>query len=106
MKRHFGQTRIAAALAAVALLLAGCFEITKDAAFRENGEARVEIEMALAAELAALLKNPAFAKQMTKEGAPDLFADCGKPTRLASRYGNLHVRRRGIRPGRGRCERE
>lgn len=79
MKRHFGQTRIAAALAAVALLLAGCFEITKDAAFRENGEARVEIEMALAAELAALLKNPAFAKQMTKEGAPDLFADCGKP---------------------------
>jgi hypothetical protein len=67
------------AVAMFAMSLAGCFEITKDAAFRENGEARVEIEMALAAELAALLKNPAFAKQMAKEGALDLFADCGKP---------------------------
>ena len=76
------RTRMKTSILAVVILalsLAGCFEITKDAAFRENGEARVEIEMALAAELAALLKNPAFAKQMAKEGAPDLFADCGKP---------------------------
>lgn len=76
------RTRMKTSILAVVILalsLAGCFEITKDAAFRENGEVRVEIEMALAAELAALLKNPAFAKQMAKEGAPDLFADCGKP---------------------------
>jgi len=61
------------------LSLAGCFEITKDAAFREDGGARVEIEMGLSAAFATLLKNPVFAKQMAQEGAPDLFADCGKP---------------------------
>src|SRR5690349_23881974 len=68
-------------LAAVmaALTLAGCFELTKDATFLESGEARVEIEIAIAAELAAILSNPVFRKQLGQEDAPDLLGDCGKP---------------------------
>jgi hypothetical protein len=63
----------------LSLLLAGCIELTKDAAFRENGEARVEVEMALSAELVALASNPAFGKLAGSEGLPNLFGDCGKP---------------------------
>ena len=61
------------------LMLAGCIEITKNAAFRENGEARVEVEMAISAELVALASNPAFAKAAGGEGIPNPFGDCGKP---------------------------
>jgi hypothetical protein len=63
----------------LALMLAGCIELTQDAAFRENGEARVEVEMALSAEIFALASNPAFAKQVGGEGLPNMFGDCGKP---------------------------
>jgi len=67
------------AVLAAALALAGCFEITKDATFRENGEASVVIEIAIAAELAAIINNPVFSKQMGQEGATDVLRDCGKP---------------------------
>ncbi|MBN9262101.1 MAG: hypothetical protein J0I57_13300 [Hyphomicrobium sp.] len=62
----------------MSLSLAGCLELTKEATFRENGEARVEMEMALSAELVALATNPAIAKQAGAEGL-NLFGDCGKP---------------------------
>lgn len=78
MARICNSAFIAVSLAAT-LALGGCFEITQDAAFRDNGEVRVEVEIALAAELAALLTNPAIANQMAREGAPDLLSDCGKP---------------------------
>jgi hypothetical protein len=64
---------------ALALMLAGCIEIANDAAFRPNGEARVEVETAISAELVALASNPAFAKAAGGEGIPDPFGDCGKP---------------------------
>lgn len=69
----------ASAALGMSLLLAGCIELTKDAAFRENGEARVEVEIAIAAEIVALASNPAFAKQAGGEGLPNMFGDCGKP---------------------------
>lgn len=69
---------IVASLAAV-VTLAGCFEITKDATFRDNGEASVVVEIALAAELAAIIGNPALSKQFEQEGAPNFLSDCGKP---------------------------
>lgn len=70
--------RMGAALL-LALGLAGCIEVTKDAAFRANGEARVEVEVAISAELVALASNPAFAKAAGGEGIPNPFGDCGKP---------------------------
>ncbi len=63
----------------VSILLGGCFEIRNDMAFRENGEARVEVEVALAAEIMAVLKNPAFAKEGEAGSFPDLLGECGKP---------------------------
>jgi len=63
----------------LASLLAGCVELTNDAAFRESGEARVEVEIALAAELMAIATNPALAKELGGGGLPPLFGDCGKP---------------------------
>lgn len=72
------RTMAAGAALGLSILLAGCFELTKDAAFRENGEARVEVELALAAEVVALASNPAFAKQ-TGGGVPNPFGACGKP---------------------------
>lgn len=79
MTQRLRQTCFAAMLAVVAASLAGCFELSKDATFLENGEARVEIEIAIAAELAAVLSNPIFKKQLGQEDAPDLLGDCGKP---------------------------
>ncbi|MFN3743881.1 MAG: hypothetical protein ACK4TL_04170 [Hyphomicrobiaceae bacterium] len=70
---------LAGTVLGLALLLAGCIELTKEAAFRESGEARVEIEMALLAELVALASNPALGKLAGSEGLPNLFGDCGKP---------------------------
>ena len=69
----------AGSVLALVLMLAGCIEITKDATFRENGEARVEVETAISAELVALASNPAFAKAAGGEGIPNPFGDCGKP---------------------------
>jgi hypothetical protein len=63
----------------LSLLQAGCIELTKEVAYRENGEARVEVEMALSAELVALASDPAFGKLAGSEGLPNLFGDCGKP---------------------------
>jgi hypothetical protein len=70
--------RMGAALL-LALGLAGCIELTKSAVFRENGEARVEVEVAISAELVALASNPALAKAAGGEGIPNPFGDCGKP---------------------------
>ncbi|MEO8651026.1 MAG: hypothetical protein ABI391_01920 [Hyphomicrobiaceae bacterium] len=70
---------ITAALAAATLALAGCLEISQDAAFRENGEVRFESEVALAPEITALMSNPIFTKQMGEQGVPDLLGECGKP---------------------------
>lgn len=72
------RARIGSVLVLV-LMLAGCIELNKSAAFRENGEARVEVEMAISAEIVALATNPAFAKQVGGEGIPNPFGDCGKP---------------------------
>lgn len=68
----------ASMLLAISLALAGCLEVSQDAAFRENGEARVEVEIAISAELVALASNPAFAKQPGAEGL-NFFSECGKP---------------------------
>lgn len=70
---------LAAAALALSLILAGCIEIAQDVAFRENGEARVELEIGLSAELAAMLSNPELAKQFGSEKTPNPIADCGKP---------------------------
>jgi len=70
---------VAGAAIGFSAMLGGCLELAKEAAFRENGEARVEIEMALSAEVVALASNPAFAKQLGGDSAPNLFGDCGKP---------------------------
>ncbi len=70
----------AGAALGVALLLAGCIELTKEATFREDGGARVELEIGLSAELAAMLSNPELIKQF---GGGDKtlnpITDCGKP---------------------------
>lgn len=65
---------------AMSLLLAGCIELTKSAAFRENGEARVELEVGMSAELTAMLSNPELMKQFGGgEKTLNPIADCGKP---------------------------
>ncbi len=79
MKRFFRQTRIAAVLAAAAVALAGCFDVTKDVTFRDDGGASVVVEIALAAELAAIITNPALSKQFGQEGPPNILGECGKP---------------------------
>ncbi len=61
------------------LLLTGCIDLTKSATFHENGEARVELEVGMSAELAALLTNPQLAKQFGSDKTPNPLADCGKP---------------------------
>jgi len=70
----------AGAALGMSLLLAGCIELTKSATFRENGEALVELEIGLSAELAAMLSDPEMLK---KFGGGDKtlnpIADCGKP---------------------------
>ena len=64
----------------VSLLLAGCIELTKNAAFRENGEARVELEIGMSTELSAMLSNPELMKQFGGgEKTLNPIADCGKP---------------------------
>lgn len=62
----------------LASMLTGCFEVTADAEVRDNGEAKVAVELAVSAELIAFMENPAFAKQASGEGAPDFLKDCGK----------------------------
>ncbi len=70
---------MAGATLAMPLLLAGCIDLTKSATFHENGEARVELEVGMSAELAALLTNPQLAKQFGSDKTPNPLADCGKP---------------------------
>jgi hypothetical protein len=79
MKQRLRQSRIAAVLTAVAASLAGCFDITKDATFREDGGVSMVVEIALAPELAAILGNPALSKQFEQEGTPNFLSECGKP---------------------------
>jgi hypothetical protein len=69
----------ASAVLGVSLLLTGCIDLTKNATFLENGEARVELEVGMSAELAALLTNPQLAKQFGSDKTPNPLADCGKP---------------------------
>jgi hypothetical protein len=69
----------ASAVLGVSLLLSGCIELTKDATFHENGEVRVELEIGLSAELAAMLSNPELAKQFGTGNSLNPIADCGKP---------------------------
>lgn len=65
---------------ATSSLLAGCIDLTKQATFREDGGARVELEIGLSAELAAMLSNPELIKQMGSGGKTlNPIADCGKP---------------------------
>ena len=64
---------------AMSLLLAGCIELTKEASFREDGGARVELEIGLSAELAAMLSNPELTKQFSSGKSLNPIADCGKP---------------------------
>lgn len=61
------------------MLLAGCLDITKDIAFRSNGEARVEVEIALTPQLAALMQSPMFDQKSNGKEVPNLLRDCGKP---------------------------
>lgn len=79
MARHKIKAAGTGVVLGLSLLVAGCFEIRNDMAFRENGEARVEVEVALAAEVMAILNNPAFAKEGKSGGLPDLLGECGKP---------------------------
>ena len=70
----------AGAVLATSSLLAGCIDLTKQATFREDGGARVELEIGLSAELAAMLSNPELIKQMGGGGKTlNPIADCGKP---------------------------
>ncbi len=74
------RTMATGAVLATSLLLAGCIDLTKQATFREDGGARVELEIGLSAELAAMLSNPELIKQMGGGGKTlSPIADCGKP---------------------------
>ncbi len=79
MKPILERTRIAAVLTAAAVVLGGCFDVTQDATVRDDGQASIVVELALAAELAAIVGNPALSKQFGQEGAPNFLSDCGKP---------------------------
>ena len=70
----------ARALAVAALLpltLAGCFEITTDAAFNDSGGVTAKVEFAVTQELAAMMSDPQFNKET--QGGGSLFKDCAKP---------------------------
>lgn len=70
----------AGAALGMSLLLAGCIELTNNSTFRANGEALVEIEVGMSAELVAVLSNPELVKQFGGgEKTPNPLADCGKP---------------------------
>ena len=73
------RTMATGAVLTMTLLLVGCIDLTKQATFRENGEARVELEVGMSAELAAILSNPELAKQFGSDKTPNPLADCGKP---------------------------
>lgn len=63
----------------LSFLLTGCFELQNNTTFRANGEATVEVEIAVAADVMAMISNPAFAKAGKTEGFPNLLGECGKP---------------------------
>lgn len=67
------------AVLGMALLLAGCIELTKQATFREDGGARVELEVGFSPELAAMLSNPEITKQFGGDKTLNPITDCGKP---------------------------
>lgn len=73
------RTLLIAASMVAALLLGGCFDVTKDATFRDDGGVSVVVEIALAPELAAIITNPALSKQFGQEGAPNILGECGTP---------------------------
>ena len=64
---------------AVTMMLAGCFEIEKDIAFRDDGGARVQLEIAVATEVMAMLSDPSIAEAVKAKGAPNILGECGKP---------------------------
>ena len=74
-----GKRAAIAASFAAALMLAGCFEISSDTVVKENGEATVSVEFAMAAELIAFMENPAFSNKEDGNRPPDFLKDCGKP---------------------------
>lgn len=64
----------------LAVLLSGCFELSEDATFREDGSVRFEMEIGLSRDLLAQLANPPGPKRPPGETPPDPFLGCGKPT--------------------------
>jgi|GEM_PF-998712 hypothetical protein len=59
------------------LLLNGCFEVNSEAEFKENGEVLLTVELAVSAELMAIISHPNFSEK--RETELDFISDCETP---------------------------